>query len=107
MSYFVHREIFGPILPIVVVPTIEEALSHLSGTTPLALYVFSQSKQFIDKIRTHTQSGAFVVNDVMLHFAVEELPFGGIGESGMGSYHGKKSFDTFTHERSSLTTPFW
>lgn len=47
------------------------------------------------------------MNDVMLHFNVDELPFGGVGQSGMGSYHGKKSFDTFTHERASLTVPFW
>jgi acyl-CoA reductase-like NAD-dependent aldehyde dehydrogenase len=90
-----------------VVPSIDATLSHLQGTTPLALYCFSQSQQFINKVRTHTQSGAFIVNDVLIHFTVDELPFGGIGESGMGSYHGKKSFDTFTHERSSLTAPFW
>ena len=103
----VEREIFGPILPIVVVSTVDEALQHIQPQTPLALYVFSQSDSFINKIRTKTQSGAFIVNDVMLHFNVGELPFGGVGESGMGSYHGKKSFDTFTHERSSMTTPFW
>lgn len=101
------REIFGPILPIVVVDSVDEALQQIRPQTPLALYVFSQSDAFISKIRSKTQSGAFIVNDVMLHFNIGELPFGGVGESGTGSYHGKKSFDTFTHERSSMTTPFW
>lgn len=102
-----NREIFGPILPIVVVPSVDVALQHIQPQTPLALYVFSQDDKFINNIRSKTQSGAFIVNDVMLHFNVDQLPFGGVGQSGMGSYHGKKSFDTFTHERSSLTTPFW
>ncbi|KAK9895925.1 aldehyde dehydrogenase [Cystobasidium minutum MCA 4210] len=102
-----QEEIFGPILPIVVVDSVDEALQQIRPQTPLALYVFSQSDAFISKIRSKTQSGAFIVNDVMLHFNIGELPFGGVGESGTGSYHGKKSFDTFTHERSSMTTPFW
>lgn len=85
----------------------QEALTRLQGQTPLALYVFSRSAKFIDEVRSNSQSGAIVVNDTLLHFGVEELPFGGIGQSGMGSYHGRKSFDTFTHERASLKTPFW
>jgi len=101
------REIFGPILPIVKVRNVNEAIDKLQGSTPLALYVFSRSPEFVENVRKNTQSGAIVTNDVLLHFTIDALPFGGVGESGVGSYHGKRSFDVFTHERSGVTTPFW
>lgn len=100
-------EIFGPILPIVPVTSISSAIEHLKDDSPLAMYIFSQSDKFISGVRDATTSGAVLVNDVVVHFNVDGLPFGGVGESGQGSYHGKRSFDVFTHERSSLANPFW
>lgn len=102
-----HSEIFGPILPIVPVPSISSAVEHLKDDSPLAMYIFSKSDKFIAGVRDATTSGAVLVNDVVVHFNVDGLPFGGVGESGQGSYHGKRSFDVFTHERSSLSNPFW
>jgi len=100
-------EVFGPILPIVPVNKLEDAFEKINGTNPLSLYIFSKSQKFIDWIRGATSSGSVVINDLMIQHALGELPFGGVGESGQGNYHGKKSFDMFTHERSSLTNPFW
>ncbi|KAL7008422.1 Hexadecenal dehydrogenase [Cystobasidiomycetes sp. EMM_F5] len=100
-------ELFGPILPIVPVDSTDEILHKLQGKTPLALYIFSKSQAFVDRIRNNTISGAVLVNELLLHNVIGALPFGGVGESGSGSYHGKKSFDTFTHERASISFPFW
>jgi aldehyde dehydrogenase (NAD+) len=69
---------------------------------PLALYVFSQDDTFQHDIVERTSSGGAVINHVWLHFGVPTLPFGGVGDSGMGAYHGRASFDTFTHRRSVL-----
>lgn len=82
-------------------------MERLKGTTPLSLYIFSQSSKFIDWVRRNTTSGSVVVNDLMVQFTIDGLPFGGVGESGQGNYHGKRSFDVFTHERSSLSSPYW
>jgi len=93
-----QEEIFGPILPILNVEGVEEAISLInSRDKPLALYVFSDRKSVINKLRDHTSSGGFTVNETIMQLAVEELPFGGVGASGMGAYHGKLGFDTFTH----------
>ncbi|CAD6567513.1 MAG: hypothetical protein CYPHOPRED_001781 [Cyphobasidiales sp. Tagirdzhanova-0007] len=100
-------EIFGPILPIVPVTSTQDALDQMKGSTPLALYVFSNRKDFTDRIRENTLSGAMIVNDTVMHHSIATLPFGGVGESGQGNYHGKKSFDAFTHERSYATNPIW
>ena len=100
-------ELFGPILPIVPVDSIDTAVDRLKGTTPLSVYIFSQSNKFIDWIRRSTTSGSVLVNDLMVQFTIDGLPFGGVGESGQGNYHGKRSFDVFTHERSSLSSPYW
>ena len=86
---------------------VDEAIRKLQDQTPLAIYVFSNNQAFIDKVRTSTRSGAIVINDLMLHNTISALPFGGTGESGQGAYHGKRSFDTFTHERASISVPFW
>ena len=102
-----NRELFGPILPIVPVDSISTAIDRLKGTTPLAVYIFSQSNKFIDWVRRSTTSGSVLVNDLMVQFTIDGLPFGGVGESGQGNYHGKRSFDVFTHERSSLSSPYW
>lgn len=73
---------------------------------PLALYLFSRNKKNQNYIIEHTSSGGVTINDVMLHGATRNLPYGGVGESGMGAYHGKTTFDTFTHYKSVLKKSF-
>ncbi|KAF9435857.1 Aldehyde dehydrogenase [Entomortierella beljakovae] len=96
-------EIFGPILPVMIVDTIQEGIDYVKhNDQPLALYIFSEDKKLIERIMKSTRSGSVVVNDTLIQFAIHSLPFGGTGPSGMGAYHGKKSFDTFSHERSTI-----
>jgi aldehyde dehydrogenase (NAD+) len=101
-------EIFGPILPVIEYNDIDVAISQInSRPKPLALYVFSQNKGFCDKILRETSSGSVCINDTIKQVAESSLPFGGVGESGIGSYHGKFSFDTFSHYKSVLKRPFY
>lgn len=101
-------EIFGPILPILTYQTLDEAIARINaGPKPLALYLFTQDKASQDKVLQATSSGGVCINDVFLQVAVWQMPFGGIGDSGMGAYHGKYSFETFSHLRSILKKPFW
>lgn len=101
-----QEEIFGPILPIVEVGSVEEALRYVADhPRPLALYYFDNDRKRIDTVVTHTHSGGVTVNDCMLHAAEEHLPFGGVGSSGMGAYHGKEGFDAFSHRKSVLHQP--
>ena len=94
-------EIFGPILPVIKYKDIRDIKYYISKyKNPLALYVFSEDKDFSEDIITRFSFGGGCVNDTITHVASNYLPFGGIGSSGMGSYHGKKSFDTFTHSKS-------
>lgn len=96
-------EIFGPILPILSYENLEDVISMINNhPKPLALYIFSNNKIEIDKIVNSIQYGGGCINDTILHLATPYLPFGGIGSSGMGSYHGKASFNVFTHEKSIL-----
>lgn len=96
-----QEEIFGPILPVVSYKTNEEALEIISrNKTPLALYVFSEDKKVQDYFLNNVQFGGGCVNDTLMHIASPRLPFGGFGESGLGAYHGKRGFDTFSHYRS-------
>lgn len=98
-----QEEIFGPILPIVNVDNAYEAISYISGNEkPLALYIFSNKKETVKVILDNTSAGGVSVNDTVMHLAVPTLPFGGVGSSGMGAYHGKYSYDTFTHRKSVL-----
>lgn len=100
-------EIFGPILPILKVSGEDEAVSFINARPkPLALYIFTGESLVADQLLTRTSSGGATVNHTMLHFAVSDLPFGGVGESGMGAYHGRASFDTFSHRKSVLRKPF-
>jgi len=100
-------ELFGPILPIVRADSIDEALDFInSREKPLSLYVFSKSKATHEAFLNGTSSGSVCINDVIVQFAVETLPFGGVGGSGYGAYHGKHSFDTFTHKKSVLVRDF-
>ncbi|SCZ93841.1 BZ3500_MvSof-1268-A1-R1_Chr6-3g08920 [Microbotryum saponariae] len=101
-------EIFGPVMPIVVKQTKEEMVEFIQERdNPLALYVFTQSTKNRDYIFERTRSGGFVQNDTILHFTIPGLPFGGAGASGIGAYHGKWSFDTFSHQRASAHIPTW
>ena len=96
-----QEEIFGPILPVLTYDTIDEVISKVNaGEKPLALYIFSENKKIINKVLNKCQFGGGCVNDVIMHLVSSDMGFGGVGESGMGSYHGKYGFDTFTHEKS-------
>ncbi len=100
-----REEIFGPIFPVVTFSKIREAVDFInSREKPLALYYFGKRA---DEVLGHTSSGGACVNDTIMHIANENVPFGGVGMSGMGSYHGKLSFDAFSHRRSVVTTPIW
>ena len=98
-----QEEIFGPILPLIEYDDIDEAIAFVNQRPrPLALYCFSENKEIQDRVLQETSSGGGCINDTISHIGSQELPFGGIGESGMGAYHGKASFDTFTHQRGIL-----
>ncbi|MDE5714766.1 MAG: aldehyde dehydrogenase family protein, partial [Anaeroplasmataceae bacterium] len=102
------EEIFGPILPILTYQKEEEIYSIIAKhPTPLALYIFSNDKRKIKEYIAKIQFGGGCINDTIIHLATNTLPFGGIGTSGIGSYHGKKSFETFTHYKSILHKANW
>jgi aldehyde dehydrogenase (NAD+) len=101
-------EIFGPILPVLEYNDLGEAISKINARPkPLALYFFSKDKAKQQQILQKTSSGGVCLNDTVMQFSGTYLPFGGVGESGMGSYHGKASFDTFSHYKSILKNNFW
>lgn len=100
-SPIMQEEIFGPILPIISYDTIDDAINYIrSKPHPLALYLFTESKIVIDKVLNTCQFGGGCINDTIMQVASQYLPFGGVGQSGMGSYHGEASFATFSHYRS-------
>nr|CAB3221029.1 fatty aldehyde dehydrogenase-like [Phallusia mammillata] len=102
-SAYMQQEMFGPILLIMSVANIDEAIETINKLEkPLAVYAFSNNKQSIDKLLFSTSSGGVCINDVLMHYSLESLPFGGIGNSGIGNYHGKFGFDAFTHKRAVL-----
>ena len=102
------EEIFGPILPVMIYDNLDEVIEIVeSKPHPLALYIFSSDKKNIKKVSELCRYGGGCVNDVVVHLATPEMPFGGCGESGMGSYHGKFGFDTFTHKKSILDKKTW
>ncbi len=99
-------EIFGPILPVLTVGDVDEAIRFVNDREkPLALYAFSQSHDVLDHVVANTSAGGVTLNHAVLHLAVPDLPFGGVGASGMGAYHGKAGFDTFTHHKPVLDKP--
>ncbi|MBE9203500.1 aldehyde dehydrogenase family protein [Synechocystis salina LEGE 06099] len=107
-SPLMQEEIFGPILPILTYKNLEEAMDFINAKPkPLALYFFSNNRQKQEQMLKSTSSGSVCLNDILLHLTVAELPFGGVGESGMGRYHGKAGFDTFSNHKSILRRPFW
>lgn len=98
-----QEEIFGPLLPIVTVNSVDEAIKFINQRDkPLALYIFSSDKKLIDRMIAETSSGGVMANDCLMHFSVSSLPFGGVGDSGMGRYHGKHGFDNLSHMRGVL-----
>ncbi|TFI53621.1 aldehyde dehydrogenase [Mastigocladus laminosus UU774] len=103
-----QEEIFGPILSIIEYTDISEAIALInSQPKPLALYLFSHNKNLQQRVLHTTSSGTACLNETVMHIGVSSLPFGGVGDSGIGSYHGKFSFDTFSHHKSVLSNPFW
>lgn len=104
-SPVMQEEIFGPIFPVQTFSSLDEVIRFVSmREKPLSLYYFGSQG---DKVLKHTTSGGSCINDVIMHIANENVPFGGVGMSGMGSYHHKRTFDVFTHYRSVISTPTW
>ena len=103
-----QEEIFGPILPIIPYDRLSQALGFIvSREKPLALYLFTRSKKVKDKVFATCSFGGGCVNDTIIHLATHHMGFGGVGNSGMGSYHGKRSFDTFSHYRAIVDKATW
>jgi coniferyl-aldehyde dehydrogenase len=97
-------EIFGPLLPVKTYDTMDEAIGYVNDhARPLGLYYFGNDAKEQDRVLTRTTSGGVTVNDVVMHVAMEDLPFGGVGPSGMGSYHGIDGFKTFSHAKAVFT----
>lgn len=102
-----EEEIFGPILPLITFTNIDEVIQMVnSHSNPLALYVFTENKAFFKKINERISFGGGCLNDTLFHINSPFLPFGGVGNSGIGAYHGKYSFDSFSHKKSILKRTF-
>ena len=107
-SLVMKHEIFGPILPVIPYKTEQEINDYISSyEKPLAFYVFSNRAKFIKRLIANQSFGGGTINDTLVHFANHRLPFGGVGFSGVGAYHGKHSFDTFTFEKGITTRYNW
>ena len=103
-----QEEIFGPIMPILSYEGLEEVIARLQGLSkPLALYLFSENRSTINAVTSRISYGGGCVNDTVIHLATSEMAFGGVGESGMGGYHGKAGFDTFSHTKSMVDKKTW
>lgn len=102
------EEIFGPVLPVLTFETVDEVIETVnSHDRPLALYLFSSNKKTVRRITSRCQFGGGCINDVIIHLATAHMGFGGVGESGMGAYHGKVGFDTFSHKKSIVDKKTW
>ena len=102
------EEIFGPILPVLTVDSMEEALAFVKARPkPLALYLFTADKALERRFLERASFGGGCINDTIIHLATSRMGFGGVGESGMGAYHGRKSFQTFSHEKSIVKKSTW
>src|SRR5690554_316592 len=103
-----QEEIFGPILPIITFKEIEEVYNYINNKAkPLAAYIFSNNKKTQKSFIENISAGGIVINDTIMHFANNYLPFGGVGNSGIGKYHGIESFKTFSHNKSILNRKMW
>ena len=107
-SLVMKEEIFGPLMPIITYKNLDEAISFINKRDkPLALYLFSYNKKNQKRLTEETSSGALIFNDCVIHHTNPNLPFGGINNSGLGSYHGKYGFDAFSHEKAILKSSAW
>lgn len=103
-----QEEIFGPVLPVLTYISLDEALEKINSMAhPLALYVFTEDKRAAQRVMERCRFGGGCINDTIIHLATSEMGFGGFGESGMGSYHGKEGFDTFSHYKSIVDKKTW
>ena len=103
-----QEDIFGPILPVLTYKNFNEALLQISKhEKPLAAYLFTNNSEEKDLFTTRISFGGGCINDVVMHLSNDHLPFGGVGNSGIGSYHGKTGFDTFSHQKSVLEKANW
>ncbi|MBQ7052660.1 MAG: aldehyde dehydrogenase [Clostridia bacterium] len=103
-----QEEIFGPVLPVIAYDSIDEAVEFVrSREHPLALYLFSEDKTTQERFLRSVPFGGGCLNDTIIHLATSRMGFGGVGQSGMGAYHGKKSFETFSHEKSVVSKSTW
>ena len=103
-----QEEIFGPVLPVIAYDSLDEAVDFIrSREHPLALYLFSEDKRTQERFLQSVAFGGGCINDTIIHLATSRMGFGGVGGSGMGSYHGKRSFDTFSHEKSIVSKSTW
>ncbi len=103
-----RQEIFGPVLPIVTYTNDSELFSEIRRRgKPLAMYCFGGSRKLRTRLRTGSSSGALVFDDVVTHFINRDMPFGGVGASGMGAYHGRRTFDTFCHFKPVMKQSRW
>ena len=103
-----QEEIFGPVLPILTFTSMDEVIQKINSMAhPLALYIFTQNKALAQEVISECGFGGGCINDVVIHLATSEMPFGGFGESGMGSYHGAKGFETFSHYKSIVDKKTW
>ena len=103
-----REEIFGPLLPVLTVGSMEEAIAFVNRRPkPLALYLFTENREVEKNVLEYTSFGGGCINDTIIHLATSRMGFGGVGNSGMGSYHGKKSFETFSHEKSIVKKYTW
>jgi aldehyde dehydrogenase (NAD+) len=102
-SDLMREEIFGPVLPIVTVDSLDDAIERVrQGEKPLAVYLFSSSRTAEKRVLAELSNGATVINHLVLQAITPGLPFGGVGNSGMGAYHGRWGFDTFSHRKAVL-----
>ena len=107
-SPVMQEEIFGPVLPVLTYETIEEAISFVrEREKPLALYLFTKNRDTERQVLRSLSFGGGCVNDTIIHLATSRMGFGGVGGSGMGSYHGRQSFDTFSHRKSMVKKYLW
>jgi aldehyde dehydrogenase (NAD+) len=107
-SGLMREEIFGPVLPVVTVDSMDDAIAHVQqGPKPLAVYLFSEGRENEKRIVDEVSNGGTVINSLMYHLLVSGLPFGGVGNSGTGAYHGKWGFETFSHRKGVLRRPTW
>ena len=103
-----QEEIFGPVLPVLTYDSLEQAIARINSMPhPLALYLFTSNKEIARKVTSQCSFGGGCINDTIIHLATSEMGFGGFGESGMGAYHGKNGFDTFTHYKSIVDKKIW